>query len=610
MFGSVKVSHVRVLLVAGLIAAASLVAISATLASQAPSFSMQGESGAVVALSGAAPAFAIFDAPGAGTGSLQGTAATTIDGSGNVAGVFFDAGDVEHAFVRTAAGVITTFDAPGAGTSTESSVTVPIGFDGRGNLMGITSDSNAGAHGFVRSASTGVVTLFDVPGAGKNSNEGTYPSSINAAGQITGVYIGADDLIHGFVRSATGSITVFDAYPSGNQQGKSDPGTFVVGINAGGDVAGSFMDVNGVVHGFVRIATTGKITTFDAPGASLAENRGTGVMGIDTAGDIAGAYVDATERAHGFVRSAKGVFTTIDAPGAGTAKDQGTAPLGIDANGDITGMYTDGANIVRGFVRSASGTISTYSAPGASLSANLSKRTTGKPNAVAGHSSKASRVGGLLNKAKSFINKIGGSSVQSSGVFSGLSGVLNGDGGMYFGTGGFGSVGITGINATGAITGIFTDGDSVAHGFLRASNGTVTSFDAPGAGTSSYQGTAGISINAAGTIVGAYADSNSVIHAFVLTMAQVATTAKISSTPSASVFGQPVTLTATLTSSGGTPPNGETVWFMNNGTTSLGAQPLSGGTAKLTTTLLPEAQTRSPWFTVGTRNLPEVHRCP
>ena len=56
--------------------------------------------------------------------------------------------------------------------------------------------------------------------------------------------------------------------------------------------------------------------------------------------------------------------------------------------------------------------------------------------------------------------------------------------------------------------------------------------------------------------------------------------------PSTSVYGEPVTLSATVSSSGGAPPNGENVSFLS-GTTSLGTAQLSNGVATLTTAALP-----------------------
>src|SRR5580658_8884261 len=63
------------------------------------------------------------------------------------------------------------------------------------------------------------------------------------------------------------------------------------------------------------------------------------------------------------------------------------------------------------------------------------------------------------------------------------------------------------INAAGEIVGNYEDPSSVSHGYVRAANGTFTTFDAPGAGTGSGQGTGGCwGINNAGEIACAYLD--------------------------------------------------------------------------------------------------------
>src|SRR5260370_35250293 len=74
------------------------------------------------------------------------------------------------------------------------------------------------------------------------------------------------------------------------------------------------------------------------------------------------------------------------------------------------------------------------------------------------------------------------------------------------------------INPAGAITGYYVDVNFVGHGFLRATNGTLTTFDAPGAGTTGFlqQGTAPASINPAGAIMGLYIDANTGRHGFLL----------------------------------------------------------------------------------------------
>ena len=62
--------------------------------------------------SNVAGTFIEFDAPGAGTGSGQGTLPFAINPEGTITGYYNDANSVGHGFVRTAGGTIMTFDAP------------------------------------------------------------------------------------------------------------------------------------------------------------------------------------------------------------------------------------------------------------------------------------------------------------------------------------------------------------------------------------------------------------------------------------------------------------------------------------------------------------------
>jgi len=72
------------------------------------------------------------------------------------------------------------------------------------------------------------------------------------------------------------------------------------------------------------------------------------------------------------------------------------------------------------------------------------------------------------------------------------------------------------INTNGDIAGTYLDAGSVIHGFVRAADGTMTPpIDAPGAGTGALQGTASFSINDLGKITGAYADPNGMLHGYV-----------------------------------------------------------------------------------------------
>jgi hypothetical protein len=70
-------------------------------------------------------------------------------------------------------------------------------------------------------------------------------------------------------------------------------------------------------------------------------------------------------------------------------------------------------------------------------------------------------------------------------------------------------------NPADAITGFYIDANGVYHGFLRTPDGTFTTFDAPGAGTKTGQGTSSASINPEGAIAGDYADASNVNHGFL-----------------------------------------------------------------------------------------------
>jgi hypothetical protein len=78
----------------------------------------------------------------------------------------------------------------------------------------------------------------------------------------------------------------------------------------------------------------------------------------------------------------------------------------------------------------------------------------------------------------------------------------------------------SGINGDGSIVGFYMDSSVVYHGFLRATDGKITTFDAPGAGTIPYpsqveQGTEAWGMNPEGAITGYYRDTNNVAHGYM-----------------------------------------------------------------------------------------------
>jgi len=72
---------------------------------------------------------------------------------------------------------------------------------------------------------------------------------------------------------------------------------------------------------------------------------------------------------------------------------------------------------------------------------------------------------------------------------------------------------------------------------------------------------------------------------FEMNPSAAVTTTTLSSSPNPSTYGQAVTFTAVVTSSAGTPPDGETVSF-EHGKTVLGTGALSSGSASFTTSTL------------------------
>jgi len=65
------------------------------------------------------------------------------------------------------------------------------------------------------------------------------------------------------------------------------------------------------------------------------------------------------------------------------------------------------------------------------------------------------------------------------------------------------------------IVGQYVEANNVNHGFVRATDGKITTFDAPGAGTGAGQGTQAMTNNWEGAISGFYIDANNVYHGFL-----------------------------------------------------------------------------------------------
>ena len=136
----------------------------------------------------------------------------------------------------------------------------------------------------------GIFTTYDFPESVKTS---FY--ALDNTGKAAGHYKGTDGLYHGVIME-DGALTQYD-FPGAVQ-------TFIYGISdETGALSGNIVDEAGITHAF-----SGKlIITF--PGAVNTYGDF-----VNAAGAVVGSYIDADGMFHGFMRNPDGNFTTIDLP--------------------------------------------------------------------------------------------------------------------------------------------------------------------------------------------------------------------------------------------------------------------------------------------------------
>jgi len=238
--------------------------------------------------------FTTIDAPDAGTEAFQGTFAENINDAGTISGFYEDWNYVYHGFVLTAggplaAGAFTTFDAPGAGTGfLQGTQVIYTGMNAGGAITGYSFD-NFGAvpNGFLRTPEGDMLPLFDI-----NGSLASFGESITTDETTTGYFLDKDLVYLGFLRDREGVFTVFGAPSVGSSPYQ---GTFVSAINPAHSITGAYIDWNNAYHGFVRSAD-GDFTIFNVPGAT-----GINPQAINAAGAIAGYFYDQNYVARGFL---------------------------------------------------------------------------------------------------------------------------------------------------------------------------------------------------------------------------------------------------------------------------------------------------------------------
>jgi hypothetical protein len=335
-----------------------------------------------------------------------------------------------------------------------------------------------------QTASAATIISFDPPGSPIPSQ--TYPQAINPTGVITGYYSDAGGIPHGFLRARNGTFPSFD--PKGSLAALAGPGgaplgSKAFGINRALAITGYYYDMFGTPHCFLR-TPDGTFTNVDPPGSLQSYDLYPIV--INPAGAITANYFDGnTGSTRGFVRAPGGAFTPFDGPGS-QGSSNGTVPQAINPAGAITGWYQDGTNfyLIHGFLRDPiNGNITPIDA--LDLSVYPNERTV--PQAI----NPAGVITGFYQQDQSGYFPPHGFLRASNGT------IISFDPPGSFTTFAYA------INPAGAITGSYADASSLYHGFLRGGNGHFTSFDPKGS-----TGTSPSAINKAGEITGNYTDAN------------------------------------------------------------------------------------------------------
>jgi hypothetical protein len=331
---------------------------------------------AVLISFGLAPAFAKptiveFDPPGADSGTT--VPRNSIDKKGNIGGYYCcdsqEVGFIRHpdgtyvvagpaddfiwvegmakgglltgendvqAFIIDSKGHVTAFRVPGVSGDGTNSVDILAD----GTAVGYFNATSGLWRGFIRD-NAGNFTIFDAPKAGidrTGETAGTFVSAANDKGDIVGWSVDDNQVARAYLRSSNGHFKLL-------QLAKKQKSAHAYCINKKGTVGGTYYDVDGHNHGFVR-DQKGNVTTIDIDGATLIQ-----VSGVNANGDATGYYQGSDQVQHGFVRLADGKISSVDAPDAGGTIGKGTLAQSINDAGVVAGYYQDSNGHNHGFVR-------------------------------------------------------------------------------------------------------------------------------------------------------------------------------------------------------------------------------------------------------------------
>lgn len=253
------------------------------------------------------------------------------------------------------------------------------------------------------------------------------------------------------------------------------------GINAGGDIVGSYVDAKGQ-HGFAL--SGGVFASIDFPTLDMTNPVvRTDARGIGPGGDIVGTYrlmkEPTTVPAHGYLLTRNGSFYRIDHPDHANTIAQRILP-----NGTILGCYHDANTMdtMHGMITNRQGV--------SGFDMGMTMHNGATPN--------GKRITGLWTD----------SAKHGHGY------LLDGDNFISFdvpGTEVGGSTAAWDMNAGGEIVGVYTDTSKKVHGFLVDADWNFTTIDVD---LPNVTATRAFGINSRGDVVGAYV-SGGTTHGFL-----------------------------------------------------------------------------------------------
>ena len=436
--------------------------------------------------------FTTYDFPGA-----QNTYFFALGNNGDAAGHYEDSEGLFHGVVLRG-GELQQYDFPGS---------VETELWGISDSTGALTGNFTGVDGIRRGFSGD--EIIEVPGALE-----TYADFVNASGGMVGSYVDADGLYHPYIRTPTGRFVPLKLPRAANLEYY-----FVHGINDANFVVSRAKPIDDVPLTYVGTFQQG-LQEFKVPGSVSTEG-----YNINQDGSIVGHYDTADGRRHGFIaRHVDEPTAPVEDPPIPTSPELNYTFESIDVPGVDFLALTASSDFkdYAGYTKSADGekdvaftlidgVFTTYDFPS---SQNTYFYALGNNGNAAGHyeDSEGLYHGVVLENGElrqydfpgavqTEIYGISDATGALTGNFTDASGVRRGfSGETIVEAPGALETYVDFINASGRMVGSYIDADGVYHPYMRSSGGRFISLDLPQAATFEYFFVHGI--NDVGVLVG------------------------------------------------------------------------------------------------------------